>query len=91
MIFSRAHWHAVYREIPTACGRWAARAGVGSGLSVGSGLGSGRPRPAYLPGVIQNLRTGKLTTTASRVFTTEAMVPASVVSMPSAPWQKDIT
>lgn len=45
----------------------------------------------YLPGAIQSLRTGKLTATASRVFTTEAMVPASVASVPSALWQKAIT
>ena len=48
-------------------------------------------RQAYLPGAIQNLRTGKLTTTASRVLTTEAMVPASVASMPRLCWQKLMT
>lgn len=51
-----------------------------------------RPRPArYLPGAIQNLSTGKLTTTASSVFTTDAMVPESVASIPSVAWQKLIT
>ena len=52
---------------------------------------AGRRRQAYLPGAIQNLRTGKLTTTASSVLTTEAMVPASVASMPRLCWQKLIT
>ena len=51
----------------------------------------GGRRRAYLPGAIQNLRAGKLTTTASRVLTTEAMVPASVASMPRLCWQKLMT
>ena len=50
-----------------------------------------RRRQVYLLGAIQNLRTGKLTTTASSVLTTEAMVPASVASMPRLCWQKLMT
>ena len=45
----------------------------------------------YLLGAIQNLRSGKLTMTASKVLTTEAMVEASAASMPKEPWQKDTT
>ena len=45
----------------------------------------------YLLGAIQNLRSGKLTMTASSVLTTEAMVEASAASMPKEPWQKDTT
>ncbi len=45
----------------------------------------------YLLGAIQNLRSGKLTMTASKVLTTEAMVEASAASMPKEPWQNDTT
>ncbi len=40
---------------------------------------------------IQNLRMGKLTTTASRVFTTEAMLLASAGPTPKVSVQKSVT
>ena len=45
----------------------------------------------YLLGAIQNLRSGKLTMTASKVLTTEAMVEANAASMPKEPWQNETT
>ena len=45
----------------------------------------------YLLGMIQNLRSGKLTMTASSVFTTEATVPERPASQPKVVWQKLIT
>lgn len=76
-------------------------AGKGEGMGPGPLLGpiplrgtKGRKRVrgySFLPGAIQSLRTGKLTTTAARVFTTEAMVPESVSLMPRVCWQKAMT
>ncbi len=40
---------------------------------------------------IQNFRRGKLTTTARRVLTTEATVPARVALIPRVPMQKSVT
>lgn len=53
--------------------------------------GGARPLRGYLLGMIQNLRSGKLTMTASSVFTTEATVPERPASQPKVVWQKLIT
>ena len=51
----------------------------------------GDTRKPYLSGAIQNLRSGKLTTTARRVLTTEAIVPASSAPMSHVLSQKAVT
>ena len=50
-----------------------------------------RPLRGYMRGMIQNIRSGKHTMTASRGFTTEATVPERPASQPKVVWQKLIT